>query len=587
MLITFRKDASAQVTIHTANMIPRDWGNMTQAVWQSPLLPIQTGSETTAKGAPGSAATAINPHPIIGSGERFKVDLMRYLNAYGKRLDGLTQQLAKHDFSKIRAAFIASAPSKQKPNDSRPAVHTSFGWLGLKEVLSRILTSRTTSQYGGIPNIVIQVSSIATLGQNSTWLENFQSALSSSLPSDRQEDLVPSSSSKAPPSSFIKASQLSHRTAKQASTTTAVKPTFNIIFPTADEIRTSLDGYESGGSIHTKIQSPAQQKQLENLRPLLCHWRSDLAPNGGLPQKEPERRREAHRGPAAPHIKTYIRFSDAQRRGIDWAMVTSANLSKQAWGDVVSKRGDVWIQSYECGVVVWPALFGRSGGDKVGGLEGEGEASGAEEVSMVPVFGRDMPGPEDSEGAHNSSSSSSEKDVCEVDDGSTTEDEGESTTEDEIEDETEDDEEERPKNKDEDEDETEDEQEQEEQRHPSRNEDEIETEDEDEEEVVTNSFKPNSLLSKDPKTATTTIKHGIINTNHEAKTHHEKTTTPSSSSSMEKQFKSNNKNIPKTVVGLRMPYDLPLAAYAAQQVPWCASMAHEEPDWAGRTWSGY
>lgn len=40
----------------------------------------------------------------------------------------------------------------------------------------------------------------------------------------------------------------------------------------------------------------------------------------------------------------------------------------------------------------------------------------------------------------------------------------------------------------------------------------------------------------------------------------------------------------ETVVGFRMPYDLPLEPYQEGEVPWCASMAHEEADWKGKMW---
>jgi tyrosyl-DNA phosphodiesterase-1 len=57
------------------------------------------------------------------------------------------------------------------------------------------------------------------------------------------------------------------------------KPSFKVVFPTPDEIRRSLDGYKSGRSIHTKIQSNQQQKQLQYLKPIFCHWAND-APDG-------------------------------------------------------------------------------------------------------------------------------------------------------------------------------------------------------------------------------------------------------------------------------------------------------------------
>ena len=38
-------------------------------------------------------------------------------------------------------------------------------------------------------------------------------------------------------------------------------------------------------------------------------------------------------------------------------MVTSANLSKQAWGEAAGPSGEVRVASYEIGVLVWPELL--------------------------------------------------------------------------------------------------------------------------------------------------------------------------------------------------------------------------------------
>ena len=39
-----------------------------------------------------------------------------------------------------------------------------------------------------------------------------------------------------------------------------------------------------------------------------------------------------------------------------------------------------------------------------------------------------------------------------------------------------------------------------------------------------------------------------------------------------------------SVVGLRMPYSLPLRRYGGDEVPWVASASYEEVDWMGRGW---
>lgn len=81
--------------------------------------------------------------------------------------------------------------------------------------------------------------------------------------------------------------------------------------------------------------------------------------------------KEAGRKRAAPHIKTYIRYGE---KSIDWALTTSANLSKQAWGEAVNATsGEVRIASWEIGVLVWPSLF-------------------ADNAKMVGTFQKDTPG---------------------------------------------------------------------------------------------------------------------------------------------------------------------------------------------------
>jgi tyrosyl-DNA phosphodiesterase-1 len=248
----------------------------------------------------------------------------------------LSDELLQYDFSAVQAAFIGSAPSKQIVNQADSERQTSFGWLGLQEILSKVPIAAQKIPTKS-PHVVVQVSSIATLGAAPTWLSNFQSALARS---------------QAPQQSYI-----------------GSKPNFNIIFPTPEDVRTSLDGYESGGSIHTKVQSAQQQKQLQYLHPLFCHWKHPPSPSPS------DSHQEAHRGPAAPHIKTYIRLSNDTHKSVDWALLTSANLSKQAWGDVVNKQGEVRIQSYETGVLIWPELFAEPG----------------IKARIVPVFGKDMP----------------------------------------------------------------------------------------------------------------------------------------------------------------------------------------------------
>ena len=324
-----------RIIILTANMIPRDW-RMCQAVWRSPILPFLSPSASPPAEMPAE----------IGSGARFKTDLMEYLSAYGAKLRTLTVQLVNYDFSKIRGALVASVPARQNIRSIETHTKKLWGWPGLRNILRRVPADSCKTPY-----IVMQVSSVASLGSGDTWLrETFLQTLSTT--SSESGELL-----------------------------SRPKARFALVFPTADSIRRSIDGYCSGGSIHMKTQTPQGIKQLEYLRPLLCHWASDaLSPSSttisNTPTRGSKQAKEALRGAgrrrAAPHIKTYLRFSDDTMTQIDWAVITSANLSMQAWGAKATVAHEVRICSYEIGVVVWPGLWG------VG-------------TKMVPMFGKDMP----------------------------------------------------------------------------------------------------------------------------------------------------------------------------------------------------
>ncbi|KAJ5666856.1 hypothetical protein N7462_011265 [Penicillium macrosclerotiorum] len=347
MMILLRHDDLAQIVIHTANMIHGDWTNMTQAVWRSPLLPLLNSR----------GSTSFREKPVFGTGARFKRDLLSYLKVYGvKKTGSLVQQLIRYDFGSIRAALIASVPSKQVLHRLDSDQGTLWGWPALKDLMGRVPIHESGKKNENQPtkksHIAIQISSVASLGQTDKWLKGtFFNAL-------------------APQS-------------------THPPPRYSIIFPTSDEIRRSLDGYGSGGSIHMKTQSAQQQKQLQYIRPHLCHWAGDGPSTSNFIDLSEDKplKREAGRGRAAPHIKTYIRYSDAEAmNSIDWAMVTSANLSTQAWGAAVNSSGEVRISSWEIGVVFWPELF-------VDAPLSQGLPDGPEctTAMMIPCFQHDHP----------------------------------------------------------------------------------------------------------------------------------------------------------------------------------------------------
>ncbi|KAM3852797.1 tyrosyl-DNA phosphodiesterase 1 isoform 4-T4 [Vipera latastei] len=109
------------------------------------------------------------------------------------------------------------------------------------------------------------------------------------------------------------------------------------IYPSVENVRQSLEGYPAGGSLPYSIQTA--QKQLW-LHSYFHKWSAETS----------------GRSHAMPHIKTYMRVSQDFQK-IAWFLVTSANLSKAAWGAFEKNGTQLMIRSYELGVLFLPSEF--------------------------------------------------------------------------------------------------------------------------------------------------------------------------------------------------------------------------------------
>ncbi|RKO84706.1 tyrosyl-DNA phosphodiesterase I, partial [Blyttiomyces helicus] len=269
-----RQCDTLRVVIHTANMVSRDWENRTQGVWLSPRIHRKSSSST-----PASA---------------FETDLLAYLSAYDGALSSWCSDLAGFDFSRCKAVLVASVPGRHVGSERH-----RWGLARLARELARVECASS----GVRETIVCQVSSIGALGTADKWL---QTELGTSLRSARNV--------------------LQCR-----------RPDLRLVFPTVEDVRTSIDGWASGGSIPFK--SDNWDKQESYMRPLLCSWRAE----------------KAGRKHASPHIKTYARISETGT--LSWFLVTSSNLSKAAWGAVQKNGAQLEIKSFELGVLVHPELW--------------------------------------------------------------------------------------------------------------------------------------------------------------------------------------------------------------------------------------
>ncbi|KAI9106231.1 tyrosyl-DNA phosphodiesterase 1-like protein [Phlyctochytrium arcticum] len=224
---------------------------------------------------------------------QFELDLLEYLSAYGPPLSSWRDRLATFDFRSCRAVIIGSVPGRH----TGPAVHR-WGHLKLRRVLAKVPVSEGAT-------IACQFSSIGSLGTDDSWITK---EFGASLRANRslfgtQPDNIP----------------------------------IRLIFPTVSNVQNSLEGWAAGNSI--PFDSKNWQKQQSYMRPRLTLWKAE----------------KAGRERAMPHIKTYTRFTSDGR--IDWFVLTSANLSKAAWGASEKNGKQLMIRSYELGVLVYPDLF--------------------------------------------------------------------------------------------------------------------------------------------------------------------------------------------------------------------------------------
>ncbi|KAK6531848.1 hypothetical protein TWF694_003013 [Orbilia ellipsospora] len=382
MMILFHDDDTAQVVIHTANMIVKDWESMTQAVWKSPVLPLLSTDKEERK---------------TGTGWNFKRSLLAYLGGYENRLLGLISELKKYDFGSVRAIFVGSWPGEHGVNGDEAGL---VGWSKVKRALMRVgrgggwgvsKVGGRVERVEGSGEFVMQCSSVATLGaqyMNTTLLPTFAAS--------RPEGAVNAFTALKSASPKSTSSSLGLGRVNMDGTN------FSLVFPTAENVRTSITGWIGGSSIFLKSKSEAHRAQLDFLKPMMAVWGR---PRVGI--LDDEVLVEAERGKVLPHIKTYNYFSPKKQvpstnisKGnneigvkvdesdekevekeivpMDWAMITSANLSKQAWGTPVKdKAGTIKVDSYEVGVLVHPALWKDLLNDKGG------------RVTMEAVGGRD------------------------------------------------------------------------------------------------------------------------------------------------------------------------------------------------------
>ncbi|KAL7751706.1 hypothetical protein RI367_002705 [Sorochytrium milnesiophthora] len=271
----------------------------------------------------------------------FELQLLQYLRAYrDPKVDYWIDLLAKYDFSPCRAVIVGSVPGRfsQTNGDVK-----RWGHMRLRDVLSRVpMPSLSAFASDAQEYIVAQYSSCGSLGKTPEWLlDAFHRTLGTQLGSSDDDDPA--------------AKRAKFFAPAKRKDPAPTRPPLRIVYPTVRDVRTSY------------------------IRPIMHRWVA----------------RRAGREQAMPHIKTYTRVVDSRQKDttlLRWFLVTSANLSKAAWGAAEGKGAVLMIRSYELGVLVHPGLFDEPGGQVYmvnrtahESLSGDAPALPGDAAAVIPI----------------------------------------------------------------------------------------------------------------------------------------------------------------------------------------------------------
>jgi tyrosyl-DNA phosphodiesterase-1 len=311
-----------RIAISTANLIEVDYTHKTQGLWVQDFPRFQMRDN--------NGAIAITKKPSNSIGEDFKETLQDYLDRLG--IDKNWIELHKYDFSRVRVILISSVPGYHKG-----ATMHNYGHLKLRRILGQ---EKFDSLYKH-SSYICQISSIGSLSDK--WIREFLQSISScagytlhsqNLTEDGSDYFIESSQNNEGVQSENRndRSKKSQKSLKKVTSADKEEKDFKIIWPTVEFVRESIDGYMSGASLCFS------QK---NLKPLLMKYFHHYIPW------------QPGRNKIPPHIKTLTR---ANNENLAWVLLTSANLSKAAWGELQKNETQLLIRNFEIGVLFLPSL---------------------------------------------------------------------------------------------------------------------------------------------------------------------------------------------------------------------------------------
>jgi len=305
-----------RVAVFTNNFIKEDWTWKVQGIFVQDFPFFDTVEHAAAVAAKKRNKDHLGPY----SQTMFGPVLSNYLQIVG--VCGWGDLIPKYDFRAARGALIPSVPG----SFSNSSLNL-FGHMRL-----RFLQSKSANETTESATLCAQVSSFGSIDE--TFLNDLKDSM----------------------------------LGKQLSKNSSQAPTnvrLTIAWPSQETVRTSNQGWGAGNSLCMSLKNQkgflfgqvgGATKQVHSY---LVKWK---------PVNDVENRN------ATPHIKTYCGGPTLRRRSpreeeedekedthdsiecwqVPWVLLTSANMSKSAWGTLQNKQTVLKISHYEMGVLIRP-----------------------------------------------------------------------------------------------------------------------------------------------------------------------------------------------------------------------------------------
>jgi tyrosyl-DNA phosphodiesterase 1 len=328
-LIGYRDDEDrswCRVVIHTANLRHSDVHRKAQAAYMEdfPLKERSAGIVSTSEPVVDSNNGSLccdYEETLIDFVDSYQFHQRRDWLGSGASEESISQLLRRFDFSSSRAVLIPSVPGYHELyREKLPSVTSNdntLWWMKGHWKLrhaAALYTNIEAAPLGSHRPIVCQFSSIGSLSE--IYLRELQISMDTHLA----------------------------RTSLQEAIFSNFPIRLQLVYPTVNEIRNSIEGYRGGASVPGTVKNVSKTF----LKPLWRKWSTSR----GVPQNPMCKPNHV------PHIKSYSQINSTGD-GLEYLVISSHNLSKAAWGEVQLSRGTrkLFIRHWELGVFLSPTTL--------------------------------------------------------------------------------------------------------------------------------------------------------------------------------------------------------------------------------------